>query len=344
MDYSGKYWNIKDILPYQRRFNFINAVRDIGKTYTTQGYFLERALNNKEEFFYVVRQVQEVNDGAFENAFQKVIYKEFPDIDIFFDKTTCYLGTKKDKIRILGHCRALSSVVKVKKESFPRVKWLMMDEYMLEPKHARLYVHGWDEPDELLSIYHTIDREENRVICFLHGNNTAFYNPYHLHPAFDIPYIDDGKIWYSKNVLFQRAVMSEELKKEKENNPFLDMIKGTKYGEYAAQGVYQGDNTDFIEEMPNGCLHIFTFRIESEYYGVWHDTTTRKVYISEKHNADSGHVYCLTDQDMKENERLAKRNGVFWRWLAKKLMASLVWYENIRIKLRCMPEIRRFIA
>ena len=42
------YWNINEIMSYQRNFNFINGARSIGKTYTTLKYCYRRAIERGE--------------------------------------------------------------------------------------------------------------------------------------------------------------------------------------------------------------------------------------------------------------------------------------------------------
>ncbi len=210
----SKYWDINRILRYQRNFNFINGERSIGKTYTTQKWLFNKALTTGRQFVYLCRTKTDKFNKAFSEAFEKVLDKEFPDNDIVCDNENMYSGEGDEKGRI-GYCLALSEAPDVKKRSFPKVDYIMFDEYMLEREHNFKYVTGWHEPDLLLNIYHTIDRESDRVKVFCLGNTTEFYNPYHTHKAFNIPAVEKGKIWYSDNVLFQWAEKSEELKEEK---------------------------------------------------------------------------------------------------------------------------------
>ena len=78
------YWNINEIMSYQRNFNFINGARSIGKTYTTLKYCYRRAIERGEEFVYLVRTKQILKSGALEEASKKVLQKEFPEVDIKF--------------------------------------------------------------------------------------------------------------------------------------------------------------------------------------------------------------------------------------------------------------------
>ena len=147
MKYGGKYWNIKNYLPYQRCFNLINSERSIGKTYTAQGFFLERALQKGEEFIYIVRTQDEKKGGIFEKAFAKVIMNEFKEIEFEFTSDECVRVIEdeesgaKEKIP-LGYCIALSEATKKKKINFPNVKWLMLTNTLLTKKRRTLTLTG----------------------------------------------------------------------------------------------------------------------------------------------------------------------------------------------------------
>lgn len=336
MQYGGDYWNIKKILPYQRNFNFINSIRDAGKTYTGVGFAIERFLHKGEESLFLVRTVKEKDKGALKKWVDKVVFKEFPQIKFQFTNETMYYAESDKKFdwKPVIHCRALSEAVAVKKQSFPRVKWLFMDEYMLEPKHSYMYVNGWEEPNLLLNIYHTVDREEDRVVCFLFGNNTAFYNPYHLHSAFQIPPTGEGEIWKSENVLFQFYKPPDSLKEKKKKNKFLKMVEGTEYGKYAVEGVYIGDNENFIEQKTNKANFVFAFSYDNDIFGVWYDYNYDRTYISVKFNL--GNQVCLAlDKINKPGNIVVNKKHSLIRWLAKKYVNGRVFYESMEIKLKC---------
>ena len=217
----GIYWDINKILPYQRNFNLINGERSIGKTYTTQKWVVNRCLEKHQQFVYLVRTQSEKKEGVLLTAFQKVLDKEFPGVEVSSSEETLSLNGET-----VGWCIALSESQKIKKRSFPNVYYMIFDEYMLEEGSRSMYVSGWKEPDLLLSIYHTIDREEDRVKVFMLGNNTSFYNPYHMHPAFNVQPIKQGQIWTSENVLYQWAEGSEQLKDKRASSKFGKMIAG----------------------------------------------------------------------------------------------------------------------
>lgn len=152
MKYGGKYWDIRKYPPYQRCFNFINSERSIGKTYTTQGFFLEQAIKKGREFVYIVRTQDEQKKGVFGKAFEKVVRNEFKEYNFEFTKTECSLVIENENGDVvektpLGYCIALSEATKNKKINYPNVKWLMFDEYIVDEKEKSVYVNGWNEPE-----------------------------------------------------------------------------------------------------------------------------------------------------------------------------------------------------
>lgn len=329
-----KYWNINQILPYQRNFNFINGPRSIGKTYTTQKYCLKKCIERKIQFVYLVRTQDEKKDGVLQKAFEKVVQQQFKEFEFDYTDECMYLvDTSKKVKKVVGWCIAISEALKIKKRSFPNVKYIIFDEYMLESKNSTRYVNGWKEPDLFLSIYHTIDREEDRVIAFMLGNNTSFYNPYHMHPAFDIPETPVGCIWLGDNVLFQWAKPSSELSESKTDCKFLKMIGNTGYGKYALNGEYTEDSKNFVEERSKKARHIFYFEFMGAKYGVWYDSNNGIIYIDYKYDPNTKLKYALTLDDHSENTTLTKSKNVsLLKWLGDNFKLGNVRFVNMAIK------------
>ena len=337
---KNKYWDIDEILRYQRCFNFINGERSIGKTYTSLKKFINSYFKKGYQFVYIVRTQDEKKRGIFEKACEKVLINEFKDKEFeFTNEEMFYIERDEDNNIIekdtVGYCLALSEVVKIKKRSFPRVKYGLMDEYMLEQKQGGQYVNGWKEPDLLLSLYHTIDREQDKVIFFMLGNNTSFYNPYHLHKAFKIPMVEKGSIWTSKNVLFQWATASIELKEQKASCKFLEMISDTEYGTYAKQGDYVDDNLNFISKMTSTARYVMTIEYMGEQFGIYNDLKNGVIFVSDKVDPSCKLAYALTLDDHKENTMLTKTNTAsHLKWLSQNFKLGNVRFVSMEVKVK----------
>lgn len=329
------YWDINKILPYQRNFNFINGPRSIGKSYTTQKYCIQKAIENEWEIVYLVRHVCERDQGALPLGFEKVINNEYKDI-LWRNQNEIIQFKDKDGVwQDLIVCIALSEAQKIKKRSFPRVKYIIFDEYMLEKDNNGSYVKGWREPELFLNVYHTIDREEDRVICFMLGNTTTLYNPYHLHPSFNIPTnVKPGSIWYNKYCLFQWALPDEEMLARKSSSRFNEMIESTNYGEYATVGNYVEDNDEFVSPRPEKAKHLFVLKEAGTVYGIWLDYSTGVAYISEKFDPSSRMKFTLNNDELSEGYILASKSYHVIKWLSDLYKKGCVRYETLEIKKR----------
>lgn len=326
--YDGIHWNIYDVLPYQRNFNLINSERSIGKTFTTLFYFIDKCITKKLEFVYITRTKEEKQKNALEKAVSKVINLKFPNYIFNFNNE--YFSLENE---VIGRCIALSEAHKIKKNSYPAVKYMIFDEYCLEENAKKFYVNGFKEPDLLLNIYHTIDREEDRVICFLLGNNIKFYNPYHIHPAFSIPKIEKGTIWTSENVLFQNAVSSTELKNKKSSSKFVNMIKNTDYGNYAYNGNYLDDNESFIHSLTPNSKYFCTLSYLNDDYAVYCDYKLGILIISNKIDPYCKFNFALTLSDHKENTLLTKSaRFTHLEFIKKNFKLGNIRFENMLIK------------
>lgn len=327
------YINIERFLPYQRNFIFINGERSIGKTYSTLKFIINSCKKNETEFVYIIRTQSEKKDGIFKQALQKVLINEFKTLETHFTTDEFYINNSGET-RLLGYCLALSEAPKIKLRSFPKVKYIIFDEYTLEEKQQRNYVNGFKEPDLLLSIYHTIDREEDRVITFLLGNNTSFYNPYHLHPAFNIPPQKRNVIWTSKNVLFYWASSDKELKNKKEKCKFLEMINNTYYGSYAKDGNYIEDNYNFIDKNISGNYYC-TILYNNDSFGIMANSKKGICYVTNKIDNYKKLIFALTKEDHTENTMLTrgKKNSVL-KWIIDQYKLGNMRFINMEVKVK----------
>lgn len=327
----GKYWDIYKILPYQRRFNFINGERSIGKTYTTQKFLIKQGLEKDREFSYIVRTQKEKEGGILKRAFGKVTEQEYPAEEFFYNNDEMFVE-KNGKKKVIGRCHALTEAVKLKKTPLNNIYYMLFDEYMLELSAQTMYIHGWKEPDLLLSIYHSFDRDEDRIICFLLGNNTTFYNPYHMHPAFNIPIIKKGGIWTGKNVLFQWATASDELKEEKKKSLFQQMIEGSDYGAYAVNGQYSDSEIDFIEPRPASANHLFSIRYNGMIFGIWLQRLTGTMYIDSKYDPSNGLIFALNYKDQNEKSIMDKGSNFYLKYLANNFKKGKLKFVSPEVK------------
>lgn len=333
-----EYWDINVPLRYQRNFMLINSERSIGKTYTTQKWVTERCLKTERQFAYIVRTQDEKKKGVFRKAYEKVEQNEFIGHEFNWDLDCVAIDGA-----VMGWCFALTESQKLKKSSFPNIDWFIFDEYMIEANSSASYIKGYDEPNLFLSIYHTVDRDEDRVKCFLLGNNTSFYNPYHLHPAFNVQPVKRGGIWTSPNVLYQWAEATPWVKAKKKKSKFGEMIAGSDYGTFANVGDYIEDEESFIEVHDGKANYYCTIKVNGYDFGLYSDTTKGLMYVSEKVDPSCKLTYALTLDDQSENVLVTRIKSAHMDRFAKVIRMGLLRYESMFIKKACEKAIQKLL-
>lgn len=176
----------KEILESPEKFLLFYSGRGIGKTYTTQKTILEKIFEEKTELGFVVLKDKEIKSNALRLWLEKVLQNEFSKkYDFKFDKENGYFSEKSEK-RFIPFCRCFSivSADDYKVKSYPNVRFLVWDECV----KARTRPEDERAMYNFLSIYETIDREENRVkaICLCNVLKTAKTSP--VFDYFKVPF------------------------------------------------------------------------------------------------------------------------------------------------------------
>lgn len=327
-----KYWDISEVVTKQRLFNFVNSIRNIGKTYTTQKFLLNQGIKKGKQSIYLQRTDYDRTHFPLSKVFSKVILREFPDREFTISRD-CICDSEVGPI---VWSVALSQVQKLKRIGFPKADYLLFDEYQIESGTGE-YLTGWNEPNLFINLYHTIDREELRLKCFLLGNDISFYNPYHSHPFFGIPSNPDvikrNGIWMNKLTLFQMASPSDELRREKDDNPFLQALSGTQYGQYADKGVYLDDDYSGIGKVNSTARYVCTLECEGSYFGLYNNWEDMNLVITDTPNMSCKSTYSLTRDGAKNGIPYLKTNFKWLYELLKKYFFNgSILYANMRVK------------
>lgn len=338
-DMEKKCW---DLFTYEQNFFFLNGPRTTGKTYSLQKIMIKKALKSGCEIGYFCRTKDEWENGIAMTAFEKVLTHEFPDLLVVLKKGDVWCkeaDQKKWRRLIVGF--PLSQYQKWKQRSFPLVQFGLFDEYMLEVINGITqgqYFHGYGEPDAFINLYNTIDRAEGRLKVFFCGNNTSFYNPYHVHPMFKQAFRKvpgKGSVVKTPNVVFWRVLPCPELQAYLDQTQLAKMAEGTEYGDYAFNGEYQ-DDVSSVVSMCAGAKTLFALRYADTTIYVHegtHSDGQQALWLSNKGEA-SATVFGVRGNDVTANVRLFA--GTYWSDVFSLLHRNgRVFFANQRTKTMC---------
>ena len=211
----------------------LHGGRGSGKSYTTQLTVIEDCLANNCEFILTVPTQKQQEKGALRKWTSKVLSEQFPKWQTRTTFEYLYMRQGEDEDwRRVGQCKALSMAEGDKIDSdVHTVRWMIWDESM----RVDMDIGAADMLIELfLFLYHTVDRDEDRVKAVFLGNALNKLDP--LYDFFGVTIQDlrkPGTVKRSCNKISWYVPVPPDIENDNSNR-FRQMIKGTKYGESAA--------------------------------------------------------------------------------------------------------------
>lgn len=283
---SGRFYNCKKLLTYNRPWIFITGSRSIGKSTSVAVFFILDYLKNGHKFIYTRRTKDETLYTCrtfFGNAVTIINNcTEFNICEFKYDGGKYYIKMEGEEgVRECGCIIPLSQEQKHKSNNYSDFFNLVYDEFICEDSTA--YLGSKATPDReyraALSLYQTIDRGvdqpyRNETRFFFLGNTATIYNPIFL--SLDITeYIDDKtKIVAPKSgrgslVVLHRVEFVEAT--EDMENSFSYILSGEEERNYAFRNKGYDSGNEFIKKLPEIRSYIITLTLEGESYGVWTD-------------------------------------------------------------------------
>lgn len=305
------YIDLSPMLSTCRPFNILLGGRGIGKTYGLQKYLIKQALKQQKEIIYLVRnKVDFYNDGL-RSSWSKVLTREYPNLVWRSENQLIEYETKTGDYCPLIRGFALTQVQELKRKPFENVNYIFFDEFLIDYTSCATYIRGNNEPDIILSIYDSVDRNENRVRLYMCGNNDFSYTPYSIHKSFSYPVLPINGRHLTQNLCVMNFGRTDEMAQAIEGNALNEITKGTRYNDYAYKGNYRSSPQIIgpIEGKPSWCLQI-----DENIYGLYKRSgkfifSKVKGYapnlcVSEIEAVEGGKNTLLSNQQIKALRRL----------------------------------------
>lgn len=340
------YINVEHILSQNFKWYLLMGGRGIGKTYGFQKFLIRNCLKKKTEFAIITRTVESIENDVLKKSLTKVLDNEFKDLDLIFNKREGYYNIekngKKEKV-VLCRIFALSEYSKIKKESYPNIRWLFFDEFILEEiKGLRSgYVGGFDEPDTLINIYNTIDREEDRVRVIMLCNTITSVNPYFIHDFFKIPPLKKGQRFKNGSVVAMFLLSSDELNKKRETNSFIKQVKETSYNDYIT-GDYIEETDSFIATTKNKTFKMYNISVLDNLYSFDFCFNDTYIYVTESKDV-TFKTFCLSLDGINENVMILDETTSNYKYLKKAIKQNKIRYSNQKVKMIVQKELYKLL-
>lgn len=220
------------ILTSKENFLQLHGGRGSGKSYTTQKTLVDYAVANHREFMLTVPTIKLRDEGILRDWLSKMYAEQYRNWLIKYTTKAAYMrASEEDDWQRVAVCWALSDVENRKNDSSVHdVDFMVWDE------SAKMKMDiGVKEMliDLFLTAYHTVDRDENRTKAIFIGNALNKNDPLYEFFGVGIPDLKKpGKIVRTYNKSSWYVPVPPDIT-DTTDNPFRQMLKGTRYGEMA---------------------------------------------------------------------------------------------------------------
>jgi hypothetical protein len=210
---------------------------------------------------------------------------------------------------IIGFFVSLSVASNFKSAQFPKVNWIIFDEFIIEKGGQYLP----NEPTKLVNFSSTVSRYRPNVRVLMLANAVNITNPYFIHYNVDPDKADENKfIFQVKRItggyqMLWHFPVSEAFEAEIAATDFGQFILETdpEYADYAVRNQFNDNHKSMIGKKPKTATYVYTVETQNGIFSVWYDTKTNFFYCQEKRPANDEDFVTLVEEWMSEGKRLA---------------------------------------
>lgn len=320
------FYSYEKLKSYNALLNFIVAERGVGKTFGAQVEVINDFLKNGTQFIYLRRYKTELASAI--NTF----YDHLKDNGMFPDHE---LKTKKIKDgaefyiddQLMGWALPLSTSGILKSSSFPKVKTIVFDEFIIAKS---VYHYLPDEVTQMLELIETVFRlRDNGRVWFL-GNATTMANPYFMYFDLSVPYKSEYKT-FKNGLILVNYVKNEEYRKVKKASRLGQLVEGTRYSDYAIDNKFLLDSKAFICKKPYDATFMFCLKVASRTFGVWRDNEGI-MYIARAYDPNTKVCIAITDDDHTEDDVKGTSSSPFIQTIIDKYILGELRFEDQSVK------------
>lgn len=335
------YYNFDKLFSYPFLIAMVIGERGVGKSFNAKVAVLNRFLKTGEQFIYLRRYKTELDsslmsffddlqaNGYFEDHKFKVVKSKM------ITKFTC-------DGKVCGYAVPMSTANILKSTSFPLVKTIVFDEFILDVA-CGTYRYMKNEPQMLLDIMETVFRMREGQVIML-GNNVNFYaSPYVAYFDLSLPYNSEFKT-FKDGTIVVNYIKNEKYRKAKRESKFGKLISGTAYGDYAIENKSLRESDDFVCKRPNESQFKGVLVVNGVNIGLWMGVDGY-MYVSDKYDPNALIKFaCDFDDHTESTIFMNARENYLLTYAIKAYKQGWLKFENMKIKGSLLPLINKCIA
>ena len=334
------YYDYDKLLSRDFLIAFVITERGLGKTFGAKKAVLNRWLKTKgeEEFMYVRRYKTELDSSlaTFWSDLQANGYFEDYDLRVqkskLLTKFTC-------NGKVCGYAVPLSTSNILKSTAFPKVKYIIFDEYLLNQGGTYHYIK--EEISYYLDLIETVFRmrDDGRVLMLGNAINT-FSSPYFSFFNLDISDGKEFKSYKDGNIIVHYA-RNDEYREKKKKSRFGKIIEGSDYARYAIDNEDITMNHLFIQKRPEKSFFKVLLIINGNKIGVWYGSD-HYLYMSDKYDPNTNNKFALNFNDHTESTIFTTaRENLYLNMCVHAYKHGWLKFESEKVKANVVPLLNK---
>lgn len=292
------WWSRSGILSHNCILNMVLSNRGGGKTFDCTRWAIDDYKRKRKQAVWVRRYQTEIDEMLTNGKFFDAVREWYPEDELRIDGNIGYINGEAAIYFI-----ALSTSRQLKSNNYPYVNKIIFDEFIID-KGRITYLKN--EVEVFLDLYETIARTRDNVRAVLLANAVTVVNPYFL--FWNIKPNPEKRFNVKGQVCVEFFTDSDFVDAKKKSR-FGQLVKGTRYGEYAIDNKWLLDSETFIEAKTPGAEFMLGMKYNGIMYGFWVDYDKGRMYVNRQYDPSSYSLYCLTKDDHEANLLLIKSLG-----------------------------------
>jgi hypothetical protein len=322
----SSYYDFGPVLSRNGVYNFILGARGLGKTYGAKRKAIRDYINKGDQFIYLRRYNTELK--SVKTTFIADISHEFPQLVFRLQGEELQArptGSEKPW-DTMCYFVALSKTQQKKSVSYPRVKTIIFDEFIID----RGVIHYMaNEVKAFNDFYSTVDRYKDKTRVLFLANSVSIMNPYFI--EWDIaPKRDDEWITKFNGFMVAHFPQADAFVGEVYATKFGQFIQNSEYADYAV-GSQFSDNTDvLVKPKSSDARYTATIETKNGTFSLWIDQRAANApifYVSSK-RPRSEFLWTLLPENMSENKILIEYNDKTLQYLRAGYSRAKVFFDR----------------
>ena len=297
------YYKYDKLLSFNGTYNILIGNRGKGKTYGAKKKAVRDGIIKGDQFIFMRRYKEEL--ATAKATFMDDIKDQFKGYDFRLNGKTLQWsheidrGFKDREWFTIGIFVALSQSQNYKGSSFPNVKTIIFDEFIIE-KGSTHYMP--DEVARFNGFYSTVDRWKDKTRVFFLANSVSIMNPYFIEWKI-VPKEDDEFIIRRNGFLVCHIANNEAFNEEVKSTKFGRFINDTEFSKYAIENQFADNNDSMLEFKDPNARYQFTIECSNGKFSVWYNFKDNYYWIQDKLPKDEK-LYTILANKMDNNKML----------------------------------------